>query len=76
MQSKTQNRSLETLKQFDSLPDSGFVRQPVVQALFACSAATIWRGVKAGRIPEPKKLSLRVTGWNVGKLRQALACAE
>lgn len=76
MQPKTQNNLLETLKQFDSLPDSGFVRQPVVQALFACSAATIWRGVKARRIPSPKKLSLRVTAWNVGQLRQALASAK
>jgi len=76
MQSKTQHNFLETLKHFDTLPDSGFVRQPVVQALFACSAATIWRGVKAGRIPKPKKLSQRITAWNVGKLRQALASAE
>lgn len=76
MQLKSQNNFSETLKNFDSLPDSGFVRQPVVQALFACSAATIWRGVKAGRIPKPKKLSPRTTGWNVGQLRQALASAE
>lgn len=61
------------LKNFDSLPDSANVRQPVVEALYGCSAATVWRGVKSGRIPKPRKLSERVTTWNVGELRKALA---
>lgn len=62
----------DALKFFDVLPDSASVRQPVVQALYACSAASVWRGVKAGRIPKPRKLSPRTTCWNVGELRQAL----
>ena len=63
------------LKNFDQLPDSASVRQPVVQALYACSPASIWRGVKAGRIPKPRKLSPRTTCWNVGELKAALAAA-
>lgn len=63
----------DALKNFDSLPDSANVRQPTVQALYGCSAATVWRGVKAGRIPKPRKLSPRTTCWNVGELRKALA---
>lgn len=62
----------DALINFDELPSSAYVRQPVVEALFACSAATVWRGVKSRRIPQPKKLSPRTTGWNVGELRQAL----
>jgi predicted DNA-binding transcriptional regulator AlpA len=62
----------DALKHFDSLPDAAFVRQPVVEALFSCSGTTVWRRVKDGRIPKPRKLSDRVTGWNVGALRQAL----
>jgi len=58
---------------FDSLPDSANVRQPVVQGLFTCSPATVWRMVKRGTLPKPRKLSTRVTAWNVGELRQALA---
>ena len=74
MQNKITTQSLpETLKNFDQLPDSAFVRQPTVQALYACSAASIWRAVNAGRIPKPYKISLRTTGWNVGELRTALA---
>jgi predicted DNA-binding transcriptional regulator AlpA len=63
------------LKYFDDLPDSANVRQPVVQGLFGCSAATVWRGVKSGRIPAPIRLAGRVTAWNVGALRHALKIA-
>lgn len=60
------------LSEFDSLPDAAYVRLPVVIALFACSPASVWRGVKAGRIPAPHKLSPRTTCWNVGELRRVL----
>jgi predicted DNA-binding transcriptional regulator AlpA len=63
----------DALKNFDSLPDSANVRQPVVQALWGCSSATVWRMVKRGAIPAPRKLSERVTAWQVGELRKALA---
>lgn len=62
-----------TLQNFDMLPDAASVRQPTVEALWACSPASVWRGVKAGRIPTPQKLGPRVTAWNVGELRKALA---
>ncbi|MFM9914143.1 MAG: helix-turn-helix transcriptional regulator [Methylophilaceae bacterium] len=58
---------------FNQLPDEAFVRLPTVRALFACSSASVWRGVRAGRIPKPVKLSERTTGWRVGELRVALA---
>lgn len=60
------------LEHFDRLPDEANVRQPVVQALYACSAATLWRHVKAGGIPKPRKLSERITAWRVGDLRADL----
>ena len=62
----------EPLKNFDSLPDSAYVRIPTVAALFACSPATIWRAVRDGRIPKPIKHFERATAWNVGALRAAL----
>ena len=65
----------EALKNFDQLPDSAQVRLPVVMGLYACSAATIWRNVKEGRIPKPQKLTPRTSSWNVGKLRAARATA-
>ena len=69
-------KQLDTLKFFDELPDSAFVRLPVVKGLLGCSSSTIWRSVKSGRIPVPKKLSPRTTGWNVGELRQSLASTK
>lgn len=60
------------LQYFDQLPNAANVRQPIVEALFACSSATLWRRVKDGRIPRPHRLSDRVSAWNVGELRKAL----
>ncbi len=70
---RAQSSIPDALKHFDSFPDSANVRQPVVQALYGCSAATVWRMVKRGTLPAPRKLSARVTAWNVGDLRKALA---
>jgi len=60
------------LANFDSQPDSAYVRQPVVQGLFSISPATVWRWVKRGTLPAPRKISLGVTAWNVGQLRAVL----
>lgn len=66
-------RTQETLKNFDNLPDSAHVRQPVVEILYACSSATLWRRVNTGLIPKPRDLGPRIIGWNVGELRASLA---
>lgn len=73
MQNDSSRASIpDALKNFDSLPDAANVRQPVVEALFACSDSTVWRRTKDGTLPRPRKLSPRVTAWNVGELREAL----
>lgn len=56
--------------QFDQLPESSFVREPVVLSLYSCSHSTLWRWVKAGLIPQPKKLGSNAI-WNVGELRES-----
>ena len=63
----------EALAQFEQLPNSSFIRLPVIKRLYGVSAATIWRGVKKGTIPKPSKLTERTTAWNVGQVRAALA---
>lgn len=65
----------DALKNFDSLPRTANVRLPVVEGLYGVSAATAWRMVQRGTLPSPRKLSSRVTAWNVGELRDALAKA-
>lgn len=64
-----------SLENFDSLPASANVRQPVVAALFGVSAVTVWRWSKSGRLPKPFRIG-GVTVWNVGDLRNTLAAAR
>lgn len=61
------------LSQFDQMPNSAFIRLPIIMSLYGVSAATIWRGVKNLTIPKPVKLTERCTAWNVGLVRAALA---
>jgi predicted DNA-binding transcriptional regulator AlpA len=65
-----------SLAQFDDLPDSASVRLPVVAALNGISAPTVWRWVKAGRLPAPRKTGPNVTVWSVGELRRARTSQE
>jgi predicted DNA-binding transcriptional regulator AlpA len=73
MTKKLQHRAEipDALRNFDSLPDSAYVRLKIVCALRGYSESTAWRKVKDGTLPKPKKLSARITGWNVGELRKA-----
>ena len=59
------------LAQFDTLPDSAYVRLPVVLALFGISKATSYRWVLASRIPAPKKMG-NISMYQVGQLRSRL----
>ena len=71
---KTLNSKLpQALSNFEDMPDSSFVRLPVVRALYGVSTATIWRNSASGRMPSPVQLSERCTAWNVGQIRADLA---
>lgn len=63
----------EELAGFDQLPDLAHIRLPTLCKLYGCASATIWRAVKANRIPAPHRLATRVTAWQVGEIRQSLA---
>lgn len=67
----TPGATAEILKNFDNLPDAARVRLPVVCLLWAASPATVWRRVKAGSLPAPRKDG-RITYWLAGELRAAL----
>lgn len=75
MQDKSKKTIPEALASFDQLPDSANVRLPIVMRLYGISSASVWRGVKAGIIPKPRKLTPRTTAWLVRDLREALAKA-
>lgn len=63
----------EEITNFQYLPDEAHIRLSVMKVLYSCSASTIWRGVKSGVIPAPHHLATRITCWQVGKVRAALA---
>jgi predicted DNA-binding transcriptional regulator AlpA len=65
----------DALANFDSLPDAAHCRDKVVAGLIGCSVPTVWRMARDGRLPKPRKLSDRVTAWNVGQLRAVLKSA-
>lgn len=66
------------LKHFDILPDSANVGSDVVCSLYGgITTVSLWRWVKAGRVPAPRKLGgSRINAWNVGTLRAALAAGS
>lgn len=57
---------------FDSLPATGYMRQPQVLEVVPFSSATLWRKCNAGQFPKPVKLSERVTAWRIGDVRKFL----
>lgn len=65
-------RERGALQHFDSLPDSAFVRLPMVATLFATSQSNVWRWMEKGIVPRSRKLAGRTTAWNVGELRRSL----
>lgn len=61
-----------SIKNFDSLPDSAFVRISTVKALLTCSSSTAWRLVKNGSLI-PHKLTPRTTAFQVRDVRKLLS---
>jgi len=53
----------------NSLPNTGFVRLPVVLSVFPVSKSTWWAGIKSGKYPAGVKLSERVTAWKTEDIR-------
>jgi excisionase family DNA binding protein len=60
------------LAAFDALPDEARVSIKTVAALFGVSNSTVWRRIRAGELPAPKRFGARTTRWRVGDLRQVM----
>jgi predicted DNA-binding transcriptional regulator AlpA len=62
------------------LPETGFVRLPIVLKVIPVSRATWWQGIREGRYPRGYKLGgTRSTGWRVEDIRaliQKLSAGE
>lgn len=51
------------MSKITTLPDTGFVRLPVVLQHIPVGRSTWWLGVKEGKYPKPVKLGPGVTAW-------------
>jgi len=60
-------------KHFDDLPASAQVPARTLAVLLDVSEVTIWRWVKAGKLPSPRKLGGNTTRFNVGESREAIS---
>jgi predicted DNA-binding transcriptional regulator AlpA len=66
------NNIPDALANLDLMPNTAFVRLPVVAMAYGYSKATVWRNVKKGTMPKPVKISERCTAWNVGLIKADL----
>ena len=55
-----------------SLPETGFVRLPVILKIFPIGRSTWWQGVKDGKFPKPVKLGERTTAWKVEDIKDLI----
>jgi prophage regulatory protein len=62
----------EIIHQHFRLPETGFIRLPVVLSVFPVSRSAWWDGVKSGRFPQAVKLGPRVTAWRVEDIRKLI----
>lgn len=52
-----------------SLPETGFVRLPVVLSVIPISKSSLYAGINKGIYPAPVKLSERTAAWRVEDIR-------
>lgn len=64
--------SQSNFSDFDHLPDGSLVDLQVVLRLLSISRPTIYRHIKNGLVPAPRKIGGRVL-WRVGDLRKFIS---
>ena len=64
---------MNEIQSLDHMPACGFFAARTVASWLGVSQVTVWRWVKTGRLPAPKKLGANTTRFNVGEVRSALA---
>jgi prophage regulatory protein len=55
------------------LPQTGFIRLPVILNYIPVSRSTWWAGVKTGKYPAPVKLGANTTAWKAEDIRALIA---
>lgn len=58
-----------SLKSGSELPQEGFVRAGTLAKVLGIAVVTVWRWSAKGILPQPVKLSERVTAWRAEDIR-------
>ena len=69
---KLADKAMETVRQFDDLPDSMLVNIYVIRILADRSLASLWRDIEAGRLAKPIKVGGNTARWRVEDVRKFL----
>ena len=64
---------MNRIENLDAMPDCGFVAARTLAAWLGVSQVTVWRWVKTGQLPAPKKLGANTTRFSVLEIRAVLA---
>lgn len=59
-----------SLRTSSELPKEGFVRVGTLAKLLGIAVVTVWRWSASGKLPQPVKLSERVTVWRAEEIRE------
>ena len=60
----------------NSIPETGFIRLPVVLSVIPISKSALYAGIKKGIYPAPVKLSERTSAWRVEDVRALIESAR
>lgn len=63
----------DSTRSLDALPDTALLSVREIAQHLGVSQTWVWRATRAGRIPQPVRLSAKCTRWTVGPVRTALA---
>ena len=55
-----------------TLPATGFVRLPLILAIFPVGRTTWLNGCKSGKYPQPVKLTERTVAWKVEDIKNLI----
>lgn len=55
---------MTTSKQKENLGNRKFLRPSDVAEIYGIHRSTIFRWIKTGKLPEPKRLTPRIMGWD------------
>lgn len=69
---RLRSQTMQTVMDFDKLPDSAYVRLQVAEVLLDCSPSTVWRKIKQRVLPQPRRFGSNVALLNVGEMRKAI----